>query len=180
MKINPVFLHYFKLASDCVRCFFWGSFTESAIEKIPRQLVLEQIAEMECSTGHFLSPVCPGKCPSRTLQGTTCLFPILGTLHVSPFLFGLRMKVLMLLNDGNRAETTANDWLCAACSSSVLWALCTGIGLPSFMTLVSFHQCIENRTYRRSFGQILLGPEGAKNTLCLFFLLHDRKHMIRL
>ena len=141
-----LFLHYFKLASDCVRCAFWGSFTESAIEKISRQLVLEQIAELECSTGHFLSPICPGKCPGRTLQGTICLFPFLGTLCVSPFFLGLRVKVLRLLNDGNRDETTANDRLCAACSSSMLWALCSGNGLPSFMTLVSFHQCIENQT----------------------------------
>lgn len=112
-----LFLHYFKLASGCVRHAFWKSFIESTVEKILRQLVFEQNTQTECSTGCFVNSVCPGECPSGTLHGAICLFQGLSTSHISLFLFGIRMKALRLLSDGNWDETTADAGLCGLCSS---------------------------------------------------------------
>lgn len=141
-----LFLHYPKLASSHIKCAFGGNFIEPTIEKLQRQLVFEQNAKTECSTGCFLNPLCPGECFSRTLHDVGCLFHGLGTSCISPVLFGIRMKVLRLLSDGNPDETTANDKPRALCFSCLSWTLCSGNCFPFFMTLVS---CISAWKTRR-------------------------------
>lgn len=116
------------------------------MEKMLRQLVSEQYAETQCNIRCFLSHIWLEECPMRILHGAILSLSWPGHLQYLSLLCWSRNESHKIVEQWQSGSEQSNDRLCVLCSSCMLQALWSKTDLPSFITLVSLNQCVENQT----------------------------------